>query len=226
MIWGKFINLRRKLIFLTHLRNSSLKVYGLQALHSLTKSPSTRTGFESEVNLFLHTRCFFLKGSKDSFNYVKVISCLHTLLVSYRLCGDHQKAIAIWKENTLPVYEKQLGDHPWTASILSYIADSYKSLAAKGSERNEQDYIDQAEKYLRKAQELRKKLLGHHQDTARSGVQLSDVLFLQGRFDEALKELDEALVIQNDILGPDHKITKDTVSKRSDVIDKRGSNPR
>ena len=81
MIWGKFINLRRKLIFLTHLRNSSLKVYGLQALHSLTKSPSTRTGFESEVNLFLHTRCFFLKGSKDSFNYVKVISCLHTLLV-------------------------------------------------------------------------------------------------------------------------------------------------
>ena len=218
--------MRRKLIFLSHLRNSSLKVYGLQALYSLTKSPSTRTGFESEVNLFLHTSCFFLKGRKDSFSYVKVISCLHTLLVSYRLCGDHQKAIAIWKENTLPVYEKQLGDHPWTASILSYIADSYKSLAAKGSERNERDYIDQAERYLRKAQELRKRLLGHHQDTARSGVQLSDVLVLQGRFDEALKELDEALVIQNDILGPDHKITKDTVSKRSDVIDKRGSNPR
>ncbi|CAH3038737.1 unnamed protein product [Pocillopora meandrina] len=165
-----------------------------------------------------------IRNSLSGCLYVAAGYC--DLGISYRLCGDHQKAIAIWKENTLPVYEKQLGDHPWTASILSYIADSYKSLAAKGSERNERDYIDQAEKYLRKAQELRKRLLGHHQDTARSGVQLSDVLVLQGRFDEALKELDEALVIQNDILGPDHKITKDTVSKRSDVIDKRGSNPR
>ena len=145
------------------------------------------------------------------------------MLVSYRLSGDHQKAIAIWKENTISVYEEQLGDHPWTASILSYIADSYKSLAAKGYER---DYIDQAEMYFRKAQELRKRLLGHHQDTARSGVQLSDILVLQGRFDEALEELEEALVIQKDILGPDHKITKNTVSKRSDVMGKRGSNPR
>ncbi|CAH3038731.1 unnamed protein product, partial [Pocillopora meandrina] len=106
---------------------------------------------------------------------------------SYRLSGDHQKAIAIWKENTLPVYEEQLG--------------------------SEQDYIEQAERYFRKAQELRKRLLGHHQDTARSCVQLSDVLVLRGQFDEALEELDEALVIQNDILGPNHKITKDTVSK-------------
>ena len=174
-------------------------------------------------SLFLQTSCFFLKRGKDSLNYVKVISFLHTLLVSYRLSGDHQKAIAIWKENTLPVYEEQLGDHPWTASVLSYIADSYKSLAAKGSE---QDYIEQAERHFRKAQELRKRLLGHHQDTARSCVQLSDVLVLRGQFDEALEGLDEALVIQNDILGPDHKITKDTVSKRSDVMDKRGSNPR
>ena len=84
----------------------------------------------------------------------------------------------------------------------------------------------QAERYFRKAQELRKRLLGHHQDTARSGVQLSDILVLQGRFDEALEELEEALVIQKDILGPDHKITKNTVSKRSDVMGKRGSNPR
>ena len=145
------------------------------------------------------------------------------MLDSYRLADDHQKAIDIWKENTLPVYKEQLGDHPWTASILSYIADSYKSLAAKGYER---DYIDQAERYFRKAQELRKRLLGHHQDTARSCVQLSDVLVLQGQFDEAWEELDKAFVIQNDILGPDHKITKNTVSKKSDVMDKRGSNPR
>ena len=142
---------------------------------------------------------------------------------SYRLFGDHQKAIDIWKENTLPVYKEQLGDHPWTASILSYIADSYKALAAGSSERG---YIDQAEMYSREAHGLRKRLLGHHQDTARSCVQLSDVLVLQGQFDEAWEELDKAFEIQKDILGPDHKITKDTVSKMSDVMDKRGSNPR
>ena len=158
----------------------------------------------------------------DSLNYVKPVSCLHTLLDSYQLCDDHQKAIDIWKENTLPVYKEQLGDHPWTASILSYIAGSYKALAAGSSERG---YIDQAEMYYRKAQGLRERLLGHHQDTARSCVQLSDVLVLQGQFDEAWEELDKAFEIQKDILGPDHKITKDTVRKMSDVMEKRGSNP-
>ena len=113
----------------------------------------------------------------DSLNYVKPVSCLHTLLDSYQLCDDHQKAIDIWKENTLPVYKEQLGDHPWTASILSYIADSYKALAAGSSERG---YIDQAEMYFREAQGLRERLLGHHLDTARTCVQLSDVLVLQG----------------------------------------------
>ena len=155
----------------------------------------------------------------DSLNYVKPVSCLHTLLDSYQLCDDHQKAIDIWKENTLPVYKEQLGDHPWTASILSYIADSYKALAAGSSERG---IIDQAEMYYREAQGLRERLLGHHQDTARSCVQLSDVLVLQGQFDEAWEELDKAFEIQKDILGPDHKITKDTVRKMSDVMDIRG----
>ncbi|XP_027060122.1 uncharacterized protein LOC113686676 [Pocillopora damicornis] len=142
---------------------------------------------------------------------------------SYRLCGDHQEAIDIWKKNTLPVYQEQLGDHPWTASILSFIADStYKALTTGSPERGD---INQAEMYFREAQGLRKRLLGHHQDTARSCVQLSDVLFLQGQFDEALEELNEAFVIQKDILGPEHKITKDTARKMSDVMDKRGSNP-
>ena len=76
--------------------------------------------------------------------------------------------------------------------------------------------------YYREAQGLRERLLGHHQDTARSCVQLSDVLVLQGQFDKALKKLNEAFVIQNDILGPDHKITKNTVSKMNDLIDEKG----
>ena len=67
--------------------------------------------------------------------------------------------------------------------------------------------------YSREAHGLRERLLGHHQDTARSCVQLSDVLVLQGQFDAALEELNKAFVIQKDILGPDHKLTENTVSK-------------
>ena len=67
--------------------------------------------------------------------------------------------------------------------------------------------------YYREAQGLRERLLGHHQDTARSCVQLSDVLVLQGQFDAALEELNKAFVIQKDILGPDHKLTENTESK-------------
>ena len=145
------------------------------------------------------------------------------MLDSYRLSGDHQKAIDIWKKNTLPVYIEQLGDHPWTASILSYIADSYKALAAGSSERG---IIEKAEMYFREAQGLRKRLLGHHLDTARSCVQLSDVLVLQGKFNEALKELNKAFVIQKDILGPDHKLTENTVSKMRALRNKRGLNHR
>ena len=206
-------------MFLYPFGKQPLKSLRLTSLNSLTKSLSTGTGVESEVSLFIHTSCFFLKCGKDSLNYVKSISCLHTLLDSYRLCGDHQKAIEIWKENTLPVYKEQLGDHPWTVSILSYIADSYKALGS-----SERGYIDLAEMYFREARSLRKRLLGHHQDTARSCVQLSNVLVLQGQFNEALEELNEAFVIQNDILGPYHVITRNTVKKMRDVMDKLGSN--
>ena len=124
----------------------------------------------------------------------------------------------IWKKNTLPVYKEQLGYHPWTASILSHIADSYEALGS-----SERGYNDQAEMYFREAQRLRKRLLGHHLDTARSCVQRC--LSPSRTFDEALEELDKAFVIYYyDILG--HRITKNTVSKMSDVMDKRGSNPR
>ena len=140
-----------------------------------------------------------------------LISHHHTSLDSYRLCGDYQTAIDIWKENTLPVYKEELGDHPWTASILSFIADSYKALADGSSKKG---YIDQAEMYFREALELQRRLLGVHQDTARLHVHLSDVLVIQGELNSALQELEAALEIQNDILGPQHKITIETVELR------------
>ena len=71
--------------------------------------------------------------------------------------------------------------------------------------------------YSRQALELRGRLLGFHQDTARSHVFLSDVLVILGNFQPALDELNKALEIQQELLGPQHKITKDTVKKVTDL---------
>ena len=121
--------------------------------------------------------------------------------------------------NTLPVYMEELGDHPWTASILNFIADSYKVLA---TERSEHGYAEQAEMYFRQALELRRRLLGFHQDTARSHVSLSNVLVILGNFQSALNELEKALEIQKDVLGPQHKNTTDTLNKITDLVAKMG----
>ncbi|KAJ7326135.1 hypothetical protein OS493_027986 [Desmophyllum pertusum] len=106
---------------------------------------------------------------------------------------------------------------PWTASILHYIGDSYKALAIGNSEHG---YAEQAEMYFREALELRRRLLGVHQDTARSHVFLSDVSVIRGEFKSALEELEKALEIQKDVLGPQHKITSDTLDKITDVLAK------
>ena len=111
----------------------------------------------------------------------------------------------------------ELGDHPWTATILHLIADSYKALAIESSE---QGCAEQAEMYSRQALELRARLLGFHQDTARSCVFLSDVLVIQGNFQSALEELIKALKIQQELLGPQHKSTTDTLNKMTDLLAK------
>ena len=114
---------------------------------------------------------------------------------------------------------EELGDHPWTATILHLIADSYKALATESSEHG---YAEQAEMHCRQALELRGRLLGFHQDTARSHVFLSDVLVILGNFQSALVELNKALEIQQELLGPRHKNTTDTSNKIKNLTSKMG----
>ena len=80
-------------------------------------------------------------------------------------------------------------------------------------------YAALAETYTQQALELRRKLLGDHQDTARSHIRLSEVLRRQGKLERALKELDEALDIQNDVLGRNHEVTFNTKEKKREVLD-------
>ena len=80
-------------------------------------------------------------------------------------------------------------------------------------------YAEFAETYTRRALKVRWKQLGVHQDTARSHTRLSEVLCLQGKFEMALKELEVALNIQNDVLGRNHEVTLSTMERKREVLD-------
>ena len=136
---------------------------------------------------------------------------------AHHILGHHQKAIDVWEKKTFPIYKNQLGEHPWTGTILHYIALSYMALA--------KTKVDGAVKNSREALKLRKKLLGFHHDTARSHILLSDALVeLQNDFESALKELKQALEIQKEVLGENHSSTKDTQAKIMRIASMQDSN--
>ena len=72
--------------------------------------------------------------------------------------GDHQKAIEIREGQTLPIYRKQLGDHPFTATILNNLSNNYYAL----------HQYDNAKQYSDEALKMRLELLKDHRDTAKS----------------------------------------------------------
>ena len=109
------------------------------------------------------------------------------------------------------MYKDELGDHPWTASILRYIAISYRCLA--NSESADSGMADLAEMYSREALEVRFKLLGEHQDTARSYVDLSDILIVKQDYKSAIEQLEDAFEIQKKVFGEEHETTKRTLKK-------------
>ena len=108
------------------------------------------------------------------------------------------------------MYKDVLGDHPWTASILRYIASSYRCLAK--SESADSETADQAEMYSREALDSQTRLLGELQDTARSHVELSNSLIIK-----AMKQLEKGTKIQKEVLGEEHETTKETLRKLREI---------
>ena len=108
----------------------------------------------------------------------------------------HEAAIETRRLSVLPDYEKILGDHPFVATTLSWIANSYHALG---------DY-DNAINATRRALEIQEKFLGEHQETARSlydlGVALSEkkeyerwvVIFLGIPSRETCKKVDKVCI--------------------------------
>ncbi|CAH3028813.1 unnamed protein product, partial [Porites evermanni] len=104
---------------------------------------------------------------------------------AHRASGDHEKAIKVWKTETLPVYKDEL----------------------------DSGIADEAEMYSKEALEMRFRLLGEHQDTARSYVDLSDILIFKQDFKSATEQLEEAIEIQKKVLGEEHETTKRTLEQ-------------
>lgn len=70
----------------------------------------------------------------------------------------HMAAIETRIHCVLPDYESIFGDHPFVATTLSWIGNSYQDL---------RDY-NSAIEFNKRALEIRERLLGRHQETARS----------------------------------------------------------
>lgn len=85
----------------------------------------------------------------------------------------HIAAIETRRLFVLPDYESILGDHPFVATTLSWIANSYHALG---------DY-DNAIKFTERALEIRERLLGDHQETARSFYDLGVALSAKGEYE-------------------------------------------
>ena len=149
------------------------------------------------------------------FDTIKINLIFFLVLEVHRESGDHEQAIRIWQTETLPVYKDVLGDHPWTASILQDIGSSYWCLVK--SESADSGIADQAEMYSREALHLRIKLLGEHQGTALSYVDLSNILIVKQDFMSAIKLLEKAIEIQEKVLGEEHETTKKTLARLREI---------
>jgi len=120
----------------------------------------------SLLNQALELRKERTKHSTKNQDKVMLAACLNDVAASLTLQRKHMAAIQTRTHFVLPVYESILGDHPFVATTLSWIAFSYQALG---------DY-DNAIEFTRRALEIRKQLLGHHKETARSYYDLGMAL--------------------------------------------------
>ena len=113
-----------------------------------------------------------------------------SLLVILSLKENHKQAIMVGEDQTLPIYRRTLGDHPFTATILNDLSNNYYAL---------EKYND-AERYSKEALEIRLKLLKDHPDTAKSLFDLAMVHKMKEELELAKDCLERCEAMQKKIL--------------------------
>ena len=132
---------------------------------------------------------------------------LPSAATSYRRKGDPAAllhvALITRIQQPLPIYEKFLGDHPFTATTLNCIGESHHTLG---------NYSEAIE-FTYRALKIREALLGRHQETAQSHFHLGKALSAKGELEQALKHLRAAADMQEQVLDTH----EETVMSHSEI---------
>ena len=112
------------------------------------------------------------------------------LVVALSLEGYHKEAIAVREKRTLPIYMEQLGDHPFTATILNNLSNNYYALRQ----------YDKAKQYSKEALRMRQELLQDHRDTAKSLFDLGKGLKEKGELHKAKECFERSQNMQERVL--------------------------
>ena len=116
------------------------------------------------------------------------------LLVILSLEGNHEQAIKVREERTLPIYKETLDKHPFMATILNSLSNNYYALGNYKA----------AERYSKKALQIRLKLLKDHRDTAKSLFDLAMVHKMKEEFGPAKDCLERCEAMQKKILDEEN----------------------
>ena len=111
-------------------------------------------------------------------------------VVILSLKGNHEQAIKVRERETLPIYRRTLGKHPFTATILNSLSNNYFA----------QGKYNTAELYSKDALEIRLELLKDHRDTAKSLFDLAMVHKMKEEFEPAKRCLERCEAMQKKIL--------------------------
>ena len=112
------------------------------------------------------------------------------MLVILSLEGNHEQAIKVREEQTLPIYKETLDKHPFMATILNSLSNNHYALGN----------YEAAEQYSKKAFKIRHDLLKDHRDTAKSLFDLAMVHKMKEEFKLAKDCLEKCEAMQKKIL--------------------------
>ena len=109
-----------------------------------------------------------------------------------------QKAVQCRTHKTLEIYRVELGDHPFTATILNNLSKNYRSLGM----------FEDAKKCSEEGLKIRREFLGEHMETALSLYEVALVLKENNELQAAKTNLEQCLAMQEKVLDEKNKDLK------------------
>lgn len=153
--------------------------------------------------LELSARALEAREKKGEEEPLKYAACCNDRAVVQSSLNNHVEALSL-RERALSAYIDQLDDHPFTGTLYNYLGNDSLALGN----------FDKAVEYFSKALIIRKKVLGfYHQETARSLHDLGVAYKMKEDFGNAMKQLDEAVAVQEQLFDVPHEKLKSLQEK-------------